>query len=349
MSSDSGPARVLPGFFISYREAVEAELREIIKENPSALNNLIRYHMGWQDENGQPHKRKGGKFIRSTLSLLGCQSVGGEVSQALPAAAALELIHNFSLIHDDIEDASYERHQQPTVWKLWGQSQAMNAGDATFTLAYLALLRLREQGIAYEKIMHCIRVITEACVDLCEGQYLDIEFERQLDVPVDDYLHMIRKKTAALMATSVYLGAYLGTEDKKLLNSLYRFGEQLGMAYQIRDDILGIWGKKENTGKRIAEDILQRKKTLPVIYGLKHSRVEEVKKLKNLYSQEHIQHDDVAEIVEILDRLGARDYAQRLSEQYHEQASAQLEATALDHGRLALLRQAASFFLERDY
>ena len=349
MSGHSSVNYTLPEFFISHREAIQAELKEIVKDNPSAPGNMLRYHMGWQDEHGHPGHRESGKFVRSTLCLLSCQAVGGDVSQTLPAAAALELIHNFSLIHDDIEDASCERHQQPTVWKLWGQSQAINAGDATFTLAYLALLRLRKNGIADEKVIHSIHTLTKACVELCEGQYLDIDFESHLDVTINGYLGMIRKKTAALLATSSYLGAYLGTEDKELVNSLSRFGEELGMAYQIRDDVLGIWGKKENVGKPVGDDISQRKKTLPVVYGLENSRGEYKERLKKLYSQKLIQYEDITEVAGILEQLGARDYAQNLSDQYYQRASAQLDATMLSPSRQASLREAASFLLERDY
>ncbi|MFO7899588.1 MAG: polyprenyl synthetase family protein, partial [Planctomycetota bacterium] len=129
----------------------------------------------------------------------------------------VELIHNFSLIHDDIEDASYERHHRPTVWRLWGQSQAINAGDAMFTLAYLALLKLKEKGIADEKVAGATKMLSLACLNLCEGQYLDVEYENRLDITIGDYLDMAAKKTAALLAVSTALGAYLGSEDIKLV------------------------------------------------------------------------------------------------------------------------------------
>ena len=266
----------------------------------------------------------------------------------LPAAAALELIHNFSLIHDDIEDASCERHQQPTVWKLWGQSQAINAGDAMFSLAYLALLKLGKNGIADGKIIYSTHMLTEACIELCEGQYLDIAFESRLDITIEDYLNMIAKKTAALMAVSTFLGAYLGAEDEELVDSLYRFGKELGLAYQIRDDILGIWGVEESTGKS-TNDISRRKKTLPVVYGLANSNHDDREKLKKLYSQEHIEGEDIIEVVRILEQLGARNYARSLAEQYYHRALVQLDVTGLDASRQAPLREAASFLLERDY
>jgi len=338
----------LPKSFTSYCNAVRVELKEVIDSCPPVLGNMLRYHMGWQDEGGHPCSRESGKFIRSTLCLLSCQAVGGDASQVMPAAAAVELIHNFSLIHDDIEDASYERHHRPTVWKLWGQSQAINAGDAMFTLAYLALLKLKEKEIADEKIASSIEMLSLACLELCAGQYLDIEYENRLDITVEDYLDMAAKKTAGLLAVSTSLGAYLGNEDDNMVNFFHLFGKELGIAFQICDDILGIWGVKESTGKS-AGDISQRKKTLPVVYGLQNSEGGTKKKLEKLYSQKSIEGEDVIEVMKILDHLGAKDYAENLAEQYYCQALAQLEATGLDTSRQAPLKEIACFLLKRDF
>jgi geranylgeranyl diphosphate synthase type I len=266
----------------------------------------------------------------------------------MPAAAAIELVHNFSLIHDDIEDASDERHHRPTVWKLWGQSQAINAGDSMFTLAYLALLRLKERGITDEKIAGSIRMLSLACLELCDGQYLDVEFENRLDTAIEDYLDMAAKKTAALFAVSAASGAYLGYRDRALVDLFRVFGKELGIAYQIHDDILGIWGTREQIGKSVS-DIWQRKKTLPVIYGLQNGQGEERRKLKRFYARKSIDGEGRAEVKEILDRLGARDFADDLAQQYYLRALAHLEATGLDSSSLAPLKQTISFLLERNF
>jgi geranylgeranyl diphosphate synthase type I len=304
--------------------------------------------MGWQDEHGHSCSRESGKFIRSTLCLLSCQAVGGDTSQAMPAAAAVELIHNFSLIHDDIEDASYERHHRPTVWKLWGQSQAINAGDAMFTLAYLALLKLKEKGVADEKIASSAKMLSLACLELCEGQYLDVEYENRLDITIEDYLDMVVKKTAALFDVSTSLGAYLGSGDSKLVDFFRLFGKELGIAFQIYDDILGIWGMEESTGKS-AGDISQRKKTLPVVYALQNSDGKARKRLEKLYSQKSIEGEDITEVMKILDHLGTREYAKDLAERHYHKALAHLEATRLDTSSLAPLRETACVLLKRDF
>jgi len=338
----------LPQSLASYRHAVTVELRKVIDSCPQALGDILRYHMGWQDEYGHQCRKESGKLVRSTLCLLSCQAAGGNTSQAIPAAAAVELVHNFSLIHDDIEDSSYERHHRPTAWKLWGQSQAINAGDAMFTLACLALIRLKEMEVAGDKVVKCAEVLSRACLELCEGQYLDIEYENRLDVTVKDYLDMAFRKTAALFAASTSLGAYLGDEDGELVDLFRLFGRDLGVMFQIHDDILGIWGVEEAVGKS-AGDISQRKKTLPVVYGLQSSDGKVRRRLEKLYSQKSIEGEDVAEVARILDNLGARDYAENVAEQYYGRALAELEATGLGVSSVAALRKTASFVLRRDF
>jgi len=339
----------LPENLATLQDKVEYQLKRIIYSKPLLVYDMLQYHLGWQDIKGHPHGKYFGKLIRPCLCLLSCQAAGGNTSQILPAAASLELIHNFSLIHDDIEDTSCERHNQPTVWKLWGQPQAINAGDAMFTLAYLALLKLRENGVSYAKIMRSVQILSEACLKLCEGQSMDITHEKRIDVSSEDYLKMIAQKTAALIAASTSIGAYLATEDERILSSFYEFGKNLGMAYQIHDDILGIWGVEGKTGKSIKSDILLKKKTLPVIYGLENSTGKNKKNLDKLYSQSSIEEEDIIKVVEILNKSGALNHAQKLEQHYYQQALAQLDAVGIDPFRQAPLREVVHFLISRDY
>ncbi len=345
MNADKVLAQVLK----SHQEKLEAELKAIVGTEPLALYDMLRYHMGWQDEHGRASRQRAGKLIRPTLCLLSCQAVGGDVGQILPAAAALELIHNFSLIHDDIEDNDSMRHNRLTVWKLWGQRQDINAVDAMFTLAYLALLRLKEKGISDNKIVPCATMLTETCLRLCEGQYLDMSYENRLDVTIEEYLTMIAKKTAALLGASSRLGAFLGSEDEKLVACFYQFGKELGLAFQIHDDILGIWGVEERTGKSKSSDISKKKKTLPVLYGLREASSAVKEELATLYSQEPIEGEDIAKIATIFDRIGARDYAQALAKEHYHQSLAQLEKTGLPVSQLTQLKQFVFSLMERDY
>lgn len=331
-----------------YRHAVQFELDRAIDSCPPPLRDMLRYHMGWQDQHGRSCSGEPGKYIRSTLCLLSCEAVGGDASQAVPAAAALELVHNFSLIHDDIEDVSYERHHRPAVWSVWGQSQGMNAGDAMFALAYLALTRLKEKGMTDGKITTSAQRLSLTCLELCEGQYLDLDYEARVDITIEDYLDMAARKTAALIAASASLGAYLGGASSGLVDALHSFGKELGIAYQVRDDVMGIWATSEETGKP-AHDIPQRKKTLPVVYGLQSSGGEDRERLVELYAQESFEGADIAEVVRILERLGAREYAERLVRQYYSGAVTRLESERLGASGQARLKEAAHFLLERDF
>ena len=215
-----------------------------------------------------------------------------------------------------------------------------------FALASLALLKLQDNGVPSKEIVHSFHLLTEACKELCAGQSLDIEFESRVDITVEDYLGMIRKKTAALIAASTSMGAYLGEGGEKV-QYFHQFGEALGMAYQIRDDILGIWGTKENTGKSIEEDLRQKKKTLPVVYALMESK--DKAELERLYSQRRIESSDVPILVGILDQSGARNHAQDLVQQCCRRALQQLEASGVEKDRQAPLTQITHFLAERNY
>ena len=314
--------------FLRYRSDLETELRRIIGDSPSPLYHMMRYHLGWIDASGQSQFALSGKLLRPSLCLLSCESAGRDWHVALSAAAAVELVHNFSLIHDDIEDESRERRGRPTVWHVWGQPQAINAGDAMHTLARLALLRLEEKEVAPRKILSAIRLLDETCLRLCEGQYLDMSYEERFDISIDDYLEMIGLKTAALFECSLKLGALLGTEDDKIIEGLGRFGSSLGMSFQIQDDVLGIWGEDKITGKP-ADDLLKKKKTLPVIYGIKRAGPEQRAEFIRVYSQQTIPERDVASLQQMLDGLGARQYAGEVAGQYRRSALAELEKTAI--------------------
>lgn len=337
----------LPEVFLRYRPEIETELRTVINANPSLFDTILRYHLGWIGQSKLPREKTLGKLVRATLCLVSCRALGSDYRKALPVAAALELIHNFSLIHDDIEDASAERHHQAAVWKLWGEAQAINAGDAVYALAHLALLRLKEMSLAPEKFAHSLKILDEACLRLCEGQYLDIAYESRTDITIEDYLDMIAKKTAALMAASTCLGVLIALEtgDERTLDSFYSFGKELGLAYQIRDDILGIWGSEKKTGKPTGDDIVKKKKALPVIYGLQHAGNKERERLLEIYCKTTIREADIAKVTEILDAVRAKSYSQALAERYYRQALKHIQGKKLS----LELKEIADFFIERDY
>lgn len=332
----------------TYLTAIEEEMKTSIPASEEALGpyyGMIFYHLGWMDENFSPRKERSGKRLRPLLCLLSCEAPGGDWRQALPAAAAVEFIHNFSLIHDDIEDNSLERRHRPTLWSLWGQAQGINAGDGLFLIGRLALHRLSETGVTTDKTALAFKILDQACLQLTEGQYLDLSFEQQHTVNVETYLQMISKKTAALIGCSTHLGALLATDNEELIENYRLFGQHLGVAFQIIDDILGIWGQEEITGKGVGEDIVNRKKSLPVVYALERGDRE----LKQIYRRQKIGPPQVKTVMRTLENLGARKYARRVAQQHSQLALDALEKTGMQNRAQDRLRELALFLIERQY
>lgn len=339
----------LPPVFERYRSEIDSELRAVLAERQSPLYDMMRYHLGWIDAQGHPLPGSVGKALRPALCLLACEVVGGEYHRALPAAAAVELVHNFSLIHDDIQDDDRERRHRPTVWSIWGKPQAINVGTAMRILASLALSRLGESGVSVEKQLRAQRILDESSLRLIEGQYLDISYESRLDIGVTDYLEMIDGKTATLIGCSLELGALLGTDDEPMLRGLRGFGRNLGLAFQIRDDVLGIWGNEKETGKPLGSDIRRRKKSLPIVYALEKAAGEAKAELANIYQNEVIGEDGAMAVLRILDVVEAQRYAQNMAEMYRDKALEEITGLALMPAARRDLEELAHFLVERNF
>ena len=249
--------------------AIEMELQRVVArlDDPPTrpFQEMLTYHMGWSGKSaGQAAT---GKRIRPLLILLTCAACGSEWQRALPAAACIELIHNFSLVHDDIQDGSELRRGRYTVWKKWGMPQGINVGDALFILAHLVLLETRNAYPA-EIVLQIGEIVDEACLGLSTGQFLDISYEEMATLSIEDYWRMVSGKTAALLSACTQAGAALGGADKPVQDIYRNFGHYLGLAFQVQDDYLGIWGNSALTGKSTESDLVAGKKTLPVLYGL---------------------------------------------------------------------------------
>ncbi|MBC8075342.1 MAG: polyprenyl synthetase family protein, partial [Chloroflexales bacterium] len=264
-----------------------------------------------------------GKLLRPQLALLACQAVGGAFAQALPLAAGIQLIHDFSLIHDDIEDNSDTRRGRTTVWKQWGLAQGINAGDGMFVVAHLSLHRLADAGVPPAVALEVLRRFDQTILTICEGQFLDLSYEGRLDIGEGDYLAMISRKTAALIAAAAGLGAIVGGASLESAKALFDFGQCLGLAFQIQDDVLGIWGDPEVTGKPRAADLYQRKLSLPVVHALRHADRRD--ELARVYRQEAVGDADVGLALAILEQAGSRGYTAGVAETYHHEALAALD------------------------
>ena len=332
-----------------FKVDLEAELKFAVGSASLPMYDMMRYHLGWIDEQGNPQTATIGKRLRPVLCLLACQAVGGDWHQALPAAAAVELVHNFSLIHDDIQDRSPARRGRPTVWHIWGEPQAINVGDGMHALALSSLLRLEDGGIPHQKVVRAARILGEGSLKLCEGQYLDISYEDRLDIGIDDYLDMIGGKTAALFRCSLEIGALLGTDDESLLARLKLFGHYLGMTFQVHDDLLSMWGDERTTGKPSTLDIQMKKKTLPVVYALEKAKGEDREKLWLIYQKDKISPHDAEDVLKTLNRLDAQGYVQGTSDKFYHLALSELNSMPLPPSAKEELRAIAAFLLKRQY
>jgi len=318
------------------KEIHEALLRAVTKVRVAAIGSgasdlqafygQIQYHLGWVDGSFSPVSGNSGKLLRPTLLLLAYEASGARgltehpgrtqgaplldhLRCALPAAAAVELTHNFTLIHDDIEDGDVERRHRSTLWKLWGIPQAINTGDGLFALARLTLWGVLDEGVEGAIAARLGSALDYACLVLAEGQYLDISFEGREDVSVAEYLDMISRKTAALMACAAEMGAILGTNDEESIKRLRSFGHAMGVAFQVRDDLLGVWATTAELGKTPAGDVHRRKKSLPLLHALEQANTDDRRYLREVYRQEAaLTSGQVEEVLAIFARTQTKRY-----------------------------------------
>ncbi|MSP22968.1 MAG: polyprenyl synthetase family protein [Dehalococcoidia bacterium] len=288
-----------------YRSLVSDELRAVVGGEALPLWAWMRYHLGWEDEAGAPVDSTPGKLLRPVAVLLTAETLGTPPKRAVPAAAAVELIHNFSLLHDDIEDRSERRRDRPTLWTRTGVPQAINTGDGMHTLARLALLRLGEQGFEAHTVLEAARELDEACLRLVHGQHLDIAMEGRADVTRAAYLEMSSGKTAAMFAAPFAIGAVLGGGETRTVEAFRTYGHHVGMAFQAADDLLGIWGDPAITGKAASDDLRQRKMTLPVIAAIE-SGGDEASALARDYAIPPAPAANYAGLAARIERLGGR-------------------------------------------
>src|SRR5579885_973032 len=337
--------------FLRHQQAIDATLRQAMSAEsdilPQQADIVLRpfygqmeYHLGWVDSSFAPTKANPGKLLRPTLLLLAYEAagawglVGEEIAasyqfpaylrRALFAAAAIELTHNCTLIHDDIEDGDTERRHRATVWNLWGIPQATNTGDGLYTLARMTLWRILDEGVDAAIAAQLGALLDRTCLAIFEGQFLDMSFEQRLDISPSMYLNMIHRKTAALMACASEMGGHLGTRDGETIRSLRRFGWVMGTAFQVRDDLLGIWNTKE-LGKSPAGDLYRRKKTLPVIHALEHASERDKHLLRTIYEQRApVTPEQVEDILVIFARTHSRAYCQEFLARQCQEARAAL-------------------------
>jgi geranylgeranyl diphosphate synthase type I len=311
--------KLLPSMLAAIESELQKQVARLDDSRTRPFHEMLTYHMGWTGEGAGPEAA--GKRIRPLMLLLCNAACGANWKFALPAAAAVELVHNFSLVHDDIEDNSDKRRGRTTVWKKWGLAQGTNAGDGLFVLSNLALTDL-EAGYPAPIILRAAKILHATCLDLTRGQFLDISYEDRTDLTVDDYWPMVSGKTAALIAACCHLGALFGGADEARQEAYRAFGHYLGLAFQVQDDILGIWGDEALTGKSAASDLVEGKKSLPVLFGLEKNGA-----FAKRWRQGPIHPEEVRALAALLETESARTSAQ--------EAARQMTDLALENLRVA--------------
>jgi len=290
---------------------IESELQRQVSrlDNPRTklFHEMLTYHMGWTGEGAGPEAT--GKRIRPLLLLLCTAACEANWEPALPAAAAVELVHNFSLVHDDIQDNSDKRRGRSTVWIKWGAPMAINVGDALFVMSNQAIIDVKENYPA-EIVVRAAEILHNTCLDLTRGQFLDMSYEERNDLSADDYWPMVAGKTAALLSACCHIGALLGGADDAKQETYRSFGHYLGLAFQVQDDILGIWGNEAMTGKSAASDLVEGKNSLPVLAGLSANG-----KFAARWKQGPIKAEEVQDVARLLSNEGGYSTAYEASQQ----------------------------------
>jgi len=318
------------------QSAIDAELHhcldQLLNDYPAEYGSMLKYQLGWEGEHSGLEAQ--GKRIRPLLVLLANHACGGDWHKALPAAAAVELVHNFSLIHDDIQDCSQTRRGRKTVWVKWGEAQAINAGDAMLTTAHLSLFQM-QNDLEPTILNQALKLLQSACLKLTRGQYLDIAFEDQNDLPMDLYWQMVEGKTGALLAACLGLGALTALAEESLWSSLMEFGRKIGAAFQVQDDWLGIWGDDQLTGKSNTSDLVAKKKTYPVLLGIQN-RKDFYREWQSLSS---VSDEDAMRLAVLLEQEGCAQSTNQKFEQLYADAFELLDSLKLDAALIEPLNQ----------
>jgi geranylgeranyl diphosphate synthase, type I len=302
------------------RELVEPALHAAVGSLPASTRRIAGYHLGWWDSQGAHVSGGTGKAIRPTLVLLSAAVVGGSPREAVPGAVAVELVHNFSLLHDDVMDGDLTRRHRPTAWSVFGIGAAILAGDALLTLALdvLAASNHPAAGAA-------MRALSAAVQELVEGQCVDVEFERRSTVDLAECQNMAMAKTAALIGGACALGAMFGQASPDRVSNLRAFGEELGLAFQHVDDLLGIWGKPRATGKPVYSDLRNRKKSLPVVAALT-SNTAAGEELAELYALDRpLTDDELPRMADLVERAGGRAWSRSQADELVARALVRLD------------------------
>ena len=335
---------VVPHAVTAGREMVEEAMRAAVERLDPRMRRVAAYHFGWVEADGSPTAGPpGGKALRPAMALLSGRAAGAETARVVPAAVAVEFVHAFSLLHDDVMDNDRMRRHRPAAWTVFGVPAAILAGDALLALAEEVLLDRGTTGA--HRAARCIAATTRR---LIAGQALDLGFETRSDVSLDECTVMSMDKTAALFACSCSIGAVLAEAPNRLALALSGFGEDLGVAFQLVDDLLGIWGRPEVTGKPVLNDLRSRKKSLPVTAALGAGTPASAR-LAELYARpDPLTEDELVAAAALIEEAGGRAWAESAADARLAAAEARLAAADIPDDVRAEFLAIGRFVTDRD-
>ncbi len=320
---------------IQLQEKIETALESIaFVREPRELYEPVDYAIS-----------QGGKRVRPALVLLACDMFGGDVEKAIYPALGIEIFHNFTLLHDDIMDDAPIRRGNETVYKKWNANRAILSGDVMMILANEYISKVEQATL--KNVLHAFN---KAAGEVCEGQQYDMNYETAQHVSIQDYLKMIRLKTAVLLAASLEIGAIISGTDKENIHNIYSFGENIGMAFQLQDDLLDVFGKEEKFGKQTGGDIAANKKTYLYLKALELAKDEDIKILNKYFKVKNIPDDvKIKAVKELYIKWKVKEHAEREIKRYHTEALNNLSNISVPEESKKELRQFAEKLLVRDY
>jgi geranylgeranyl diphosphate synthase type I len=327
------------------------EVVDILKKYSKSIDEEIKNSLGTVDpdelqKSTQHLIKAGGKKIRPSLVVLSSEAVGGTAEEALKTAAAVELIHTFSLIHDDIMDKDDMRRGKPSVHILWGEPMAILAGDTLFSKAFETVLETQIDGVSYERVVNALKTVVDSCIKICEGQASDMCFEGNFDVSEAEYMNMIYKKTGALIAAATRSGAIIGGGTPDQVEVLTEYGRLIGLAFQIQDDYLDVISDEENLGKPVGSDITEGKMTLMVVHALSNASDDDKNEIVSILEAD--EDTDVDRAIELFGKYGSINYARDIALDNVDQAKKLLETLDESEAKFALA-MLADYVLQRNH
>ncbi|WP_029767974.1 polyprenyl synthetase family protein [Haloglycomyces albus] len=331
------------GQFDDERNAIDSALRKNLAALPEKVRDVATYHFGWTDQDGTPVEGRQGKRLRPLLTLLIGRGLGADSEQVLPAAVAVELIHNFSLLHDDVIDEDEYRRARRTAWAAFGRPAAILVGDSLHALAFEVL-----GGMEVDRLPTATALLGNTVNRLIRGQMSDVHFERRSRVELNECTVMATDKTASLLETATLLGALSASDDHEVGQRAGAFGYHLGLLFQHVDDLLGIWGDPAKTGKSTYSDLANRKKSLPIVAALESSRAEATL-LRDYYYRDTATDDaSLADMARLVEECGGRDASRESARVHHRAACDALEDLPLEETIKAQLHTVATDLINRE-